>query len=602
MKKAKKMTSKPLLEMSYTELESWWSAYKEEQQSWGGILTEPYPELLTTWYAKRLIDGSIPASKENILAAKRHMRDLARQGTDDFPWVFNEEKGHRPIRFIEKKCKPSKGDFDQLVLQPWQHFVIGSLFGWVHKDTGLRRFRECLDMVSRKNGKTTLISGIANYMLGFDEENGSRVYVLANAEQQAHELFDEAKAMVDKSPFLSKRYKTLRNKIKYTEKNSEIMARASDSKRLDGLNTHLGIFDEIHEFTNFKLINVIKKSRGTRRQPLIIYISTAGYVLDGPLMNYFEAGKECLENIEDDLDERTFYYIAKLDKPEEADDPSLWIKANPNIGLMDFVNLVTDYRKDRRNPQELADWMTKQFNIFSDVDEMSFVDVATINKNNKEINIETLKGQECVGGYDLSETEDFTSACLVFPLDTGEIFILSHSWIPQSRYDKDNNKPRIDEWVKNGYLTVLEGAEYVNYEAVLDWFVEKSKIYKIRKIGYDRSKALYLNASLEEYGFETTIVRQGFETLGGVTQNFKELLFDGKVIFNNSKLFRWYLNNVRLVKDRNSNWMPAKQSKNRKIDGVAAVLTAHTFVIPMLIKPKATGKVMFYSVADLMNM
>lgn len=145
-------TSKPILEMSYTELESWWNNYKDEQKSWGGILVQPYPELLTTWYADRLIDGSIPASKENILAAKRHKRDLERQGTEKFPWIFDEEKAHRPIRFIEKKCKPSKGDFNQLVLQPWQHFVIGSLFGWVHKDTGIRRFREGLVFVGRKNG------------------------------------------------------------------------------------------------------------------------------------------------------------------------------------------------------------------------------------------------------------------------------------------------------------------------------------------------------------------------------------------------------------------------------------------------------------------
>ncbi|HBO5952285.1 TPA: terminase large subunit, partial [Pseudomonas aeruginosa] len=142
---------------------------------------QPYPELLTTWYAERLIDGSIPASKENILAAKRHMRDLERQGTDDFPWVFDEEKGHRPIRFIEKKCKPSKGDHDQLVLQPWQHFVIGSIFGWVHKDTGIRKYREAVDFVGRKNGKTTIISGTSNYMLGFDGERGANVYVLANS-------------------------------------------------------------------------------------------------------------------------------------------------------------------------------------------------------------------------------------------------------------------------------------------------------------------------------------------------------------------------------------------------------------------------------------
>lgn len=592
--------SKPLLEMSYSELERWWAGYVEEQKSWGGILENPYPELLTTWYAERLIDGSIPASKENILAAKRHMRDLERQGTDDFPWIFDEEKGHRPIRFIEQKCKPSKGDFDQLVLQPWQHFVIGSLFGWVHKDMGIRRFREALDMVGRKNGKTTKISGLSNYMLGFDEENGARIYVLANAEQQAHELFDEAKAMAEKSPFLSRRYKAQRNRIKFEKTFSEIQARASDSKRLDGLNTHLGIFDEIHEFKDFKLINVIKKSRGARKQPMIIYITTAGYVLDGPLMQYYENGKECLENLDDNLDERTFYYIAKLDKPEEADHPELWIKANPNIGLMDFVNLVSDWKKERKVPQERADWLTKQFNLFSDVDELSFVDIPTIEKNKKNIDLKELERRTCVGAYDLSETEDFTAAVLEFPLDSGEVFVLCHSWIPQSRYDKDNNQRRLDEWIRAGDLTVIPG-DYVNYEYVYEWFVEQSEKYVIDLIAYDHAKALYLNKSLENYGFKTEKVRQGFLTLGGPMQNFKEMMLDGKVIFNNSKIFRWYLSNVKLVKDRNSNWMPSKQSANRKIDGFAAALNAHCHVIDMLIEPAGEGNIKFMSVRDLLN-
>lgn len=144
------MTTSNILDMSYTERVDYWQSYLEEQASWGGFLKCPYPELLTTWYAERLIDGSIPASKENIQAAKRHMRDLQRQGTDDFPWIFDEEKGHRPIRYIEKKCKPTEGDFGSFVLQPWQHFIIGSMYGWVHRDTGERRFREALILLDVK--------------------------------------------------------------------------------------------------------------------------------------------------------------------------------------------------------------------------------------------------------------------------------------------------------------------------------------------------------------------------------------------------------------------------------------------------------------------
>jgi len=593
-------TTSELLNMSYTELEEWWSDYRKKQISWGGILVNPYPELLTTWYAERLIDGDIPASKENIQAAKRHMRDLERQGTDEFPWIFVEEKGHRPIRFIEKKCSPSKGDSDKLVLQPWQHFTIGSLFGWVHKDTGIRRFREGLVFVARKNGKTTKLSGVANYMLGFDGERGANVYILANSQKQSTILFDESKAMIKSSPYLDKRYKALRSEIRYDKMNCTMVAMSAEKSDKDGENLHFGVFDELHEYKDYSLINVMKKSRGMRTQPLILYITTAGTVLDGPLVQYYENGQDTLENLEDDIDERTFYYLAKLDEPEEADKPELWIKANPNIGLMDFVNLVTDWKKDRKIPQEKADWLTKQFNLFSDVGELSFVDIPTIKKNNKVIELSELEGKKCVGSYDLSETEDFTAAALEFPLENGEVFVLQHTFIPQTRRDRDPNPQRIDEWKRRGELTIIPG-EYVKYEYVYDWFVEQSEKYKIELIAYDPAKALYLNKALEDYGFATEKVRQGFLTLGGPMQNFKELMLDGKVIFNNSKIFKWYLSNIKLVKDRNSNWMPSKQSINRKIDGFAAALNAHVHVMNMLTTEQGNGNIEFMSVDDLLS-
>lgn len=588
--------------MSFTERTAYWKSYLDEQASWGGYLVQAYPELLTTWYAERLIDGSIPASKENIQAAKRHMRDLERQGTDEFPWIFDEERAHRPVRYIEKKCKPTEGDFDSFVLQPWQHFVIGSMFGWVHKDTKERRFREALVFVGRKNGKTSLISGLSTYMLGYDEEQGANVYVLANTRDQASLLFDKAAEMVKQSPDLFKKFgKPQRSKILHGQSFSKMEPRASDSRKLDGLNTHFGIFDEIHEFTNYKLINVIKKSRGTRKQPLIVYITTAGYVLDGPLVSYYDQGLDCLNHLEDDIDERTFYYIAKLDSADEADEPKKWIKANPNLCLMNFVGLVDDYLKDKKDQKEYADWITKQFNLFSDIDELSFVDMPTIKKNNKFIELDELLGKQCVGGFDLSETEDFTAAVLEFPLKNGDVFVLQHTWIPQARYDRDSNQERIKAWENQGDLTVIPG-DYVNYEYVYDWFVEKSKLYDIVKINYDKAKALRLNKELENYGFITEEVRQGFLTLGGPMQNFKEMLLDGKVIFNNSKLYRWYLSNVKLVQDRNANYLPTKQGKNRKIDGFAATLNSHVAVIEMLVKPQGEAKVTYYSVNDLLNM
>lgn len=142
------------LDMNYSGIVEWSKAYIKREKELGHFLEEPAPILLTTIYAQAVVDGDIVANKWVKLACERHLKDLKRSKEDpNYPWVFDESKAWRPIRFIEKKCKPSKGDFDQLVLQPWQHFFVGSIFGWVNKATGIRRFREALVFLGRKNGK-----------------------------------------------------------------------------------------------------------------------------------------------------------------------------------------------------------------------------------------------------------------------------------------------------------------------------------------------------------------------------------------------------------------------------------------------------------------
>ncbi|MBS4188643.1 terminase large subunit [Bacillus sp. FJAT-49705] len=582
-----------------SQIAKWYQNWRTDQVRKSFILEKPSTILRTTWYAEQVVNGNIKASRKNILACQRHLNDLKRQGTEDFPWVFDEEKAHRPIRYIEKFCRPSKGDYKSLVLQPWQHFVIGSLYGWVHKDTGYRRFREGLIFIGRKNGKTTMISGLSNYAVSKDNEPGARVYVLANTKQQASELFDESRAMVQKSPQLRKHLRENQKGIFYDKTQSKIEPRASDSKKLDGLNTHLGIFDEIHEFKNFKLINVIKKSRGARKQPMIVYITTAGYQLEGPLVEYFEIGSDVLEGIVDQ--DRKFYFMAEMDSVAEIENPELWIKANPNMGVsLDLPSLIDDWNTDKHTEAEKNDWITKQFNIFVDNDEMSFVGIEILKRNEKVIDLDVLKGQECIGGYDLSSTEDFTSACLEFPLDDGSVFSLSHSWVPQAKVDKENENINFKEFEKEGWLTIIPG-EYVKHEYVFEWFAKQSEIYSIKKIGYDPANAYRLNEDLKSYGFETEVVRQGHFTLSPALKDLKQLLLDGKVISNKNRLFRWYMNNVKLIEDRNGNYLPSKQSRYRKIDGFAAFLNAHTEVMTMLVQPQGDGNIEFVSVSDLLK-
>ena len=582
------------LEMNYAGLTEWVEAYMKNERDLGHVLLKPSPILLTTIYAKLVIQGEIIANKWVKLACERHLEDLKRSKEDpDFPWKFDEEKGWRPIRFIEKKCHPTKGSFKHLVMQPWQHFVVGSMFGWINKSTGVRRYRESLIFVARKNGKTELESGLADYMAGFDGENGPNVYFLANSQKQASLLYEGSRTMIQKSPWLSDRFIPNRSEIRYPKTGGKILAMSAEKNNKDGENVHFAVFDEIHEYQDYSLINVMRNSRGTRKQPLIVYITTAGYVLDGPLVDMVDQGHDTLDNYEDDINNRTFYYLASLDDKEEVNDPKMWVKANPNIGLMQLADMITDFQNERRVPAQFADWLTKRFNIFSEVDELSYITPEILQKNTRHLDLEELRGRECVGGYDLSDTEDFTSACLEFPLDDGGVFILEHSWIPHARYERDKNPERIRKWERDGEVTIIPG-DYVDYSYVLDWFNEQAQKYDITIIRYDPAKAIRLNKELEEAGFETDKVRQGFFTLGGAMQNFKELLLDGKVVFNEQSMFKWYLNNVHLRQDRNDNWLPTKTSQSRKIDGFAAALDAHVSVVDMLVEPDNGGPVSMY--------
>lgn len=564
------------------------------------LLNTKSSNLKTTQYAEAVVAHLIVTSKKVYQACQRHLNDLKRQGTPGFPFIFDEEKGYRPVGYIEKFCKPSMGDFDRLELQPWQHFIVGSLYGWVHKDTGLRRFREGLIFMGRKNGKTALVSGLSLYGASKDGENGARVYQLANSKEQARDMFDECKAMIKASPLLRKHFDETLHEIRYRRTMSKILPLATDSKKLDGKNCSMGAFDEIHEYKTYKLINVIKNSTGARSQPMILYITTAGYQLDGPLMDYYDKAADVLDGVIPA--EQAFYFMAELDPEDDIENPDNWVKANPNLGVtIKLEDMLKEWEDRKHIPAERNDFITKRLNLFVKADAESFLSFEVLKRNNKNLEAKQFEGKGCIGSFDLSDSEDFTSACLEFPvLDTGDVFTISHSWIPAAKVEQDNEKIPYREYEEMGLLTIIPG-EYVKKEYIFDWFVAQSEKYGIEKIMYDPAKAFGLVESLKAYGFECEVVRQGHLTLGPAMDDLKELFLDGKVIYNNNRLFRWYINNVKLVEDRNRNKIPTKQGRYRKIDGFAAFLNAHVEVMKQLAVAPPAGDVSFVSISELLR-
>lgn len=332
---------------------------------------------------------------------------------------------------------------------------------------------------------------------------------------------------------------------------------------------------------------------------MLIYITTAGYQLDGPLVNYYEQGTDVLNG--DIVDDRTFYYLAELDDQSEFDKPEMWVKANPNMNVsIKLADMIEDWEKAKRTPSERNDFITKRFNKFVSSSNDSFLDYEVLKRNDKERDLNEVKNiSSAVGGFDLSDSEDHTSACIEWAIpETGEVVLLNHTWVPQSKVDADNEKIDYRALQQEGLLTIIPG-EYVKKEYVFDWFVEQSQKYPIEKIMYDPAKAIGLIEMLQAYGFETQVVRQGFITLGPALDDAKERFIDGNVIFNNNRLFRYYTNNVVLISDRNGNKLPTKQNRYRKIDGFAAFLNAHVEVMKKFTKPNQGGDIKFISMKDL---
>lgn len=546
-------------------------------------------------YAEDVCAGKIIASKKVIQAGQRFINDLEESARPDYPWRFDIDKAYRPIDFMERFCKPTKGDFDRMELFPWQHFVEGNLYGWVDKQTDLRRFREGLVVVARGNGKSTMIVGNAEYGCAKDGENGAEVYLLANSKEQAGIIFNECKTQIKDSALLRKHFRPLRDAIYYDKTNSKIQHRASDSKKLDGLSPHLAVFDEIHEFTDWKLINVIKRPMSKkRRNPLIIYITTLGTQLNGPLIDLYVLCSDILNDtgvIMKSVADRIFAYIAEIDENDDVEDTSKWIKANPSMGgIFTLQDLVTDWERAKATPEERNDFINKQLNVFTSVDEMSMFDYKTIQRNNKIMDIAELKGRHCYGGFDLSSSEDFTSACLEFPLPTGDFFVLSHSWTTKKKVEADNEKIDYYGLQEAGYLTIVD-KEYIEREYVFDWFYNRKGLYNILSIGYDPANAPFLVQELEIEGFNLNVVRQGALTLNAPIKDIKERFLDGRMVHNNNKMLNWYFSNVKLQKDRTGNWLPAKNGRFGKIDGFAALLDAHTEYMranPVNLNPNAT--------------
>ena len=526
-------------------------------------------------YNDLLQRGEIPACRRIKAVYARLAAESAAPGK----YVFDEAKASRPIAFIEKFCRHSKGEWagKPVTLELFQKAFIQALFGFVDAQTGLRRYREAFFLVGRKNGKSTLLAGLALYMLIADGEGGAEVYSTATKYAQARLLFDECHNMIKQSPALSKHIRKRKSDLYYIPTMSKLQPLSRNSDSLDGLNASFVIMDELHGVKDRNLYEVMRQSQSARREPLLVMITTAGTVRECIFDDMYNHACEVADGV---ISDDTFLPVLyELDKRDEWTDPDAWAKANPSLGAIKKLDdLQIKVQRAKQNPVELSGVLCKEFNIRETV-KTAWLSFDAIN-NTETFDLEAFRGAYCIGGVDLSITTDLTCASLLF-MRRGDDkkYIRQMYWLPADRLQERVQQDKIpyDKWFERGLLRLCSG-NTINYSDVTQWFVETVRQYELFPawVYYDSYSARYFVEEMQMQGFTMVRCIQGAKTLSLPMQMLGADLQAHKVNYDNNPILKWCLTNTGIQTDRNGNIVPIKnQSPRQRIDGTAALLDCY---------------------------
>lgn len=533
-------------------------------------------------YWQQIESGEIMVCKrtrqqyEKLIQELRHPRD---------PWGFDLDAAKAPIDFIESFCRHSKGKWigKPVKLELFQKAKIQAVYGFVHKDTGLRRCREVFTCVGRKNGKSTEKAATGNYMLVGDGEGGSEVYSVATKKDQARIVFSEAVNMVSQSPALSKHVKKRKTDLYFPVTFSKFEPLASDSNSLDGLNTHNCIMDELHAIKDRNLYDVMKQSMAAREQPLLDMITTAGFVRECIFDDIYDYACKVLDGTIDD--DRFLAFIYELDDRSEWTDFRMWEKANPGLGtIKSYDDLAANVERAKNDSNFLPTVLTKDFNIR----ETTADKWLTFEQANNEATFDAEELMDCygVGGVDLSATTDLTYACiLVMKPGSDKKYVIGQAFMPGDTVEQRSKEDKVpyDKWVQRGLITLCPGNK-VDYRYVTEWFLRIKDEYGIIGYwtGYDSwNSPAWVEDMENRMGYKNKEnllpVIMGARTLSAPMKLLGADLSSNNIVYNNDPLMKWALTNVAIEVDKNENIRPIKGKHQRqRIDPAVALLIAYT--------------------------
>lgn len=516
-------------------------------------------------------------------ACERQLRDLERseKNAKDFPFLFDRKAANRPCAFTEhlRHVKGPKAG-EQIHLEDWQCFIITTLYGWKYRSgkwEGRRRFRKSYTEVPRGNGKSTLCSALALYMLCADGESGADIYSFATTRDQARIVFDDALAMARGNADLRAAYdlKTFNHSMAIIGTNSKFLPKSADADTLDGLNTHFAVIDELHAHKTRAVHDVVETSIGKRTQPLIFEITTAGFILFGICMEDRRYVGHILDRSV--YDENFFGIIYTIDQDDDWKSIAALKKANPNWGIScDETTILSNRKKALVTTSAQKNYLTKHLDVWVNSDSQ-WLDMEKFRKCvSPELKEEDFRGCYCIYGLDLASKLDIAAVVKLFwrknTQGAIEYYVFQEFYLPAEAAQNSENSD-YSGWVADGYLRITDGA-ITNLAEIQDYIRDDAKQYETLAVAYDPMQATQMSQTLLAEGVEMVELPQTLKNLSEPMKQLQALIYEGRIHFTANPVMSWMFSNVVCHLDAKENVYPRKEKAGDKIDGVVALIMA----------------------------
>lgn len=527
-------------------------------------------------YEEDVLAGRILACEYVKQAVQRNRIDRERYKSSGL-YVFSESEGNRVCKFIELLTH-TKGALagQKIKLEPWQVWILTTIFGWRRRSDSGRRFRRVYIEVPRGNGKSSLSSGVALYCLLADREPGAEVYSFATTRDQAKIVFGDAKQMCVANKPLRDNFglEVLANALYVPRTNSTFQAKSAEGSTLDGLNTHFACIDELHAHKTRAVYDVVETSMGKRLNSLLWVITTAGFDTAGICYEIRAMVREVLNRTV--ADETQFGVIYTIDEGDDWTTEEALIKANPNWGVSVMPDVVLPLQKKAMTIASAANnFKTKHLDVWCSAG-TAWMDMVAWGRCGKMRDLGDMLGKPCVIGLDLGAKNDLTAKVLVFKEESDDgkprFYVSTRLYLPESAIEKTTNS-QMAGWAQSEAISVTGGA-MTDFSRIEEEIREDLSRFEVQAIAYDPWQATQLAVNLSEDGAPMVEYRNTVQNLSEPMKWLEALVQDGRIEHDENPAMTWMMGNVVAKVDAKDNVYPRKERYEQKIDGPVALMYA----------------------------